>query len=114
MTDGSHDDSEPGPGGRGRRADPSRDPKERVETILSRALRLRESEQAAFIERECAGSPDLLAEVRSLLARVSDSFLETPAYLPEEGDRRPGDPGPTRELASTALGELAAWLPTAP
>jgi tetratricopeptide (TPR) repeat protein/tRNA A-37 threonylcarbamoyl transferase component Bud32 len=54
---------------------------QKVEGLLSRALKLDESRRAAFLMEACAGDAALKQEVESLLSgpASSDSFLEAPA-----------------------------------
>ncbi|MCB9913966.1 MAG: protein kinase [Planctomycetes bacterium] len=54
---------------------------EEVKPLLHDALDLPEAEREAFLVARCAGRPEVLAEARSLLARVraDDGFLERPA-----------------------------------
>jgi serine/threonine-protein kinase len=53
----------------------------RVESVLDRALELPTSDVGAFLDAQCAGNPDLRAEVEALLSadRNAGGFLERPA-----------------------------------
>jgi hypothetical protein len=53
-----------------------------IDSILKSALDLPESEQDAWIARECEGRPELRSEVESLLRahRATDTFLEPRTY----------------------------------
>jgi WD40 repeat protein len=66
---------------------------EQIEDLLQRALDLEPSERAAFLERSCAGDPELRSRIEALLAREADakSFLESPAvtHIAEELIDRP-------------------------
>ena len=55
------------------------EPREKIETIFSKAVDLPEPERALFLERACAGDPDLRLEVESLLLADSraEAFLRT-------------------------------------
>src|SRR5258707_836316 len=50
---------------------------QQIEQVLQTALEREPAERAALLERECAGDPDLRAEVESLLASAprADGFL---------------------------------------
>jgi tetratricopeptide (TPR) repeat protein len=60
-----------------------------VDAVLSAALDLPESEQDAFVARECAGRAELRVEVESLLRahRAAGSFIEPLTRLTVEGQR---------------------------
>ena len=66
---------------------------QQIEDLLQRALDLEPRERAAFLERSCAGDPELRSGIEALLARESDakSFLESPAvaHLAEQLIDRP-------------------------
>ena len=78
----------------------------RVEQVFHLALKVEESQRAAFLEQTCAGDVDLLREVEALIAadKKAETFLESPAVevlgqttrmLPPDGsgtgeDRLPG------------------------
>src|SRR5271163_2419397 len=68
----------------------------RVEAVLNESLELRPEERPAFLDRACAGDPELRREVDSLLANIDKSrgFLEQPlqkvAQLLAEGSEGPG------------------------
>lgn len=50
-----------------------------IEELSERALELPEDERQRFLEVECEGDPELLAEAVGLLtARHVDDFLESP------------------------------------
>ena len=53
----------------------------RVEQVFHLALKVEESQRAAFLEQTCAGDIDLRREVEALLAadRKAETFLESPA-----------------------------------
>ncbi|MFZ1011600.1 MAG: serine/threonine-protein kinase [Candidatus Sulfotelmatobacter sp.] len=54
----------------------------RVESVLNEALELKLEDRKSFLDRKCAGDPELRREVESLLASVDKSlgFLEAPLY----------------------------------
>src|SRR5205085_2452193 len=66
----------------------------RIESVLDPALDLEPHEVAAYLDRACAGSPELRAEVEALLEadRRASGFLSVPAVLlvnPFEDEVRP-------------------------
>jgi len=68
----------------------------RVEALLNEALDIRQEDRSAFLDRSCAGDPQLRREVDSLLASVDKSvgFIERPlqqvAQLLTEESEGPG------------------------
>ena len=59
-----------------------------IKAIFVEALDLAtDAERAAYLDRACAGSPDVRARVEALLAAIGQagSFLETPALAREAG-----------------------------
>jgi eukaryotic-like serine/threonine-protein kinase len=54
----------------------------RVEAVLNEALELRPEDRSAYLDRACAGDPELRREVDSLLATVDKSlgFIEQPLH----------------------------------
>lgn len=61
---------------------------QRLKELLHRAMHLAPAQRAAFLDVECAGEPNLRAELESLLdenARMRSGFLElpSPAVVPE-------------------------------
>ena len=54
----------------------------RVEAVLNEALDLRPEDRQTFLDRECAGDPELRREVDSLLANIDKSlgFIEQPLH----------------------------------
>ena len=68
----------------------------RIEDLFHAALEREEDRRMAFLEQACAGDPDLLREVESLLAQEhGGSFLDKPAMevaaRAMAGDRRADD-----------------------
>lgn len=59
--------------------------------LLYQALDLPADERQAFIAEACAGAPELLELVRTLLSRIDqlDAFLESPIVLPHVSARPP-------------------------
>lgn len=55
---------------------------DRIQEIYYAAVSLAPDERSAFVEQACAGNPQLLREVKSLLEadESSDSFLQSPAF----------------------------------
>jgi len=53
----------------------------RVEQVFHLALKVEESQRAAFLEQTCAGDMDLRREVEALIAadKKAETFLESPA-----------------------------------
>src|ERR1700756_2316155 len=53
----------------------------RAEEVFHLALKVEESQRAAFLEETCAGEDDLRCEVEALLAadKKAETFLESPA-----------------------------------
>jgi WD40 repeat protein len=72
-----------------------------VDTVLAAALELPQSEQHAWVARQCAGRPELQAEVESLLRahRAAGEFIEP---LTNEGRRI----GPYRLLEAVGVGGM--------
>ncbi len=70
------------------------DPWSRVEQVFHLALKVEESQRAAFLEQTCAGDGDLRREVEALLAadKKAETFLESPAL--EVVGQAPGMPSP--------------------
>src|SRR5262245_56059013 len=64
---------------------------EQVRRTFFAALERPPAERARFVDEACAGDPDLRRELDSLLAShdQAGSFLESPAYSPADGVRRP-------------------------
>src|SRR5580700_9938824 len=68
----------------------------RVEAVLNEALDIKQEDRSAFLDRSCAGDPQLRREVDSLLASVDKSvgFIERPlqqvAQLLTEESEGPG------------------------
>jgi serine/threonine protein kinase/formylglycine-generating enzyme required for sulfatase activity len=73
----------------------------RIKSLLARALELAAGERAGFLDRECAGDPQLRAEVEELLqvADADSGFLEPPIDL---GAPRAATPS----VAPAQLGEF--------
>ncbi|MCG8456741.1 MAG: protein kinase [Holophagales bacterium] len=83
----------------------------RVEPILDRALELPEAEREAFLDRACAGEPELRAELASLMEECAgvDGFLdpESPELLRVRADSLDGtgpDDDPDKDLIGRRLG----------
>ena len=75
-----------------------------IKAIFVEALDLAtDAERAAYLDRACAGSPDVRARVEALLAAIGQagSFLETPA-LAREASREPGAGADSATLAAEA------------
>jgi eukaryotic-like serine/threonine-protein kinase len=77
-----------------------------VDGILKNALELPESEQDAWIARECSGRPELRSEIESLLRahRAADTFLEPPAHIHE--GRRIGPYLLVEEIGAGGMGTV--------
>ncbi|HSM59138.1 MAG TPA: serine/threonine-protein kinase, partial [Longimicrobiales bacterium] len=96
----------------------------RIEQILDEAFELEPDERAPFVDRACAGEPELRAEVRALVAadRSAGAFLEPPitpgvAVLVGGGGNDPGAPesasageriGPYRVVRELGHGGMGA------
>jgi eukaryotic-like serine/threonine-protein kinase len=92
----------------------------RADAVFDRALDLPTEERAAFVARECAADPDLLAAVHRLLSAYdrSGNFLESPAAAiaaplidPPSGAGTPDAPahvGPFRVVREIGRGGMGA------
>ena len=81
---------------------------EPANALLYRALDLPPEERQQFIADACAGEPDLLDLVRTLLARIDalDEFLESPLEVPAAPLLRVAAAPSRREPAAGSLGEF--------
>jgi tetratricopeptide (TPR) repeat protein/tRNA A-37 threonylcarbamoyl transferase component Bud32 len=81
--------------------------RQRVKDLFLAALELRPGDRAPFLDIECAGQPELRAEVESLLAASDEAtgFLESPAPLMAFAEMGPELPAtPVDTLAGARLG----------
>jgi non-specific serine/threonine protein kinase/serine/threonine-protein kinase len=79
----------------------------RVEELFERALGLSGPERDEFLDRECAGDPEIRAEIDSLLSHHSEEFLEDPEHLLDASTPdRIGAYRLVRLLGSGGMGEV--------
>lgn len=88
----------------------------RIRSVLEQALDLEPSERAAFVERACAGAPELKREVEELLAAEGAAPWLEPATGEELGralgrDAVPGRVGAWKLVRRIGEGGMGAvWL----